>query len=430
MDLGPQGNIMFWDEHDVHLWLTGLGFPQYETQMREHHITGDILTQLDAEMLKEIGVLTLGQRLAILKAAYHVKLAHGVDIEPGHYVPPSEDEHLTYVRGQGSSGTDTRVSEKVDNWLNGHLRSDLVEESRSPLSVSTANTQSCTTSPNVEDDGINDTVCKVLPAALRKYKINDHWQNYAMFICYGQTERRLSIDEKPLLIFQKLKEGQQNPVFVLKHITDVCGGENGVDNYKSYVYAKSSAVAPQLSYAVAIFPYKTGVDGAFNIVPGDPLIIRSRNQIRWIVQRDPEGTGNIDDTLEQGRVPPGCLLETDIPIASAFAAAYSAQVSNSFSTPRVVPSFSNAPILPCNILATGFVDLTLKEYKGNDDDELDVLPGERVHVYKRYKHLSYVVKDDGDRGWIPNWLITRDACPKRRPPTCTDGLTKAELSSH
>ena len=35
---------------------------------------------------------------------------------------------------------------------------------------------------------LEDPTWKVLPAALKKYKINnDDWQNYAMFICYGST---------------------------------------------------------------------------------------------------------------------------------------------------------------------------------------------------------------------------------------------------
>lgn len=29
----PQANIMDWDEHDVHLFLSKLGFPQYEAQL-------------------------------------------------------------------------------------------------------------------------------------------------------------------------------------------------------------------------------------------------------------------------------------------------------------------------------------------------------------------------------------------------------------
>jgi hypothetical protein len=87
---------------------------------------------------------------------------------------------------------------------------------------------------------LEDPAWKVLPAALKKYKINnDDWQNYAMFICYGSTgmchflfcrqsiishltsERCLSYDEKPLLLFQKLKDAKKNPVFMLKHIRDI-----------------------------------------------------------------------------------------------------------------------------------------------------------------------------------------------------------------
>ena len=34
---------------------------------------------------------------------------------------------------------------------------------------------------------LEDPCYKVLPAALKKYKINDDWRLYALFICYGNT---------------------------------------------------------------------------------------------------------------------------------------------------------------------------------------------------------------------------------------------------
>jgi hypothetical protein len=40
------------------------------------------------EDLKEIGIATVGQRLAILKAIYLIKLAHEIPFEPDHYIPP------------------------------------------------------------------------------------------------------------------------------------------------------------------------------------------------------------------------------------------------------------------------------------------------------------------------------------------------------
>lgn len=73
---------------------------------------------------------------------------------------------------------------------------------------------------------LEDPCYKVLPAALKKYKINDNWRDYALFICYGHwgsgtSERCLSLDEKPLLLFSKLKDSNQKPVFMLRHIKDI-----------------------------------------------------------------------------------------------------------------------------------------------------------------------------------------------------------------
>lgn len=39
-----------------------------------------------------------------------------------------------------------------------------------------------------------------------------------MMLDWIDTERCLSYDEKPLLLFQKLKEANQKPVFMLRHI--------------------------------------------------------------------------------------------------------------------------------------------------------------------------------------------------------------------
>ncbi|GAA5990518.1 hypothetical protein JCM11641_006116 [Rhodosporidiobolus odoratus] len=68
---------------------------------------------------------------------------------------------------------------------------------------------------------LEDPTYKVLPAALKKYKINDDWRLYALFICYGNTERCLAYDEKPLLLFQKLKDSGDSPVFMLRHVKDI-----------------------------------------------------------------------------------------------------------------------------------------------------------------------------------------------------------------
>lgn len=68
-------------------WLT-----TYQLQLTscypEHNISGDVLCMLDPETLKAVGVATVGQRLAILKAIYQAKLAYHIPIDSDHYVPP------------------------------------------------------------------------------------------------------------------------------------------------------------------------------------------------------------------------------------------------------------------------------------------------------------------------------------------------------
>ncbi|KAH6915837.1 protein kinase regulator [Coprinopsis sp. MPI-PUGE-AT-0042] len=311
---GPaaERNIGDWDEADVHSWLSSLGYPQYEGQIREHRIRGDALCLCTADDLKAIGIATIGQRLAILKAIYQVKLAHGVPMDEDHYIPPSELAELsesvtvyklhTMVKEQGQrlktledenrslttivqtfidevNGVRTSINGQEDGpavrrqpsfkWAQfdkpqrspikpepvesphpspHRLEHDLStkvqpgppappsEKPRPPvLNLDNPSLVDQPPKPTRQESSsdmkgfkvtLEDPTWKVLPAALKKYRINnDTWQNYAMFICYGSVgnriERCLSYDEKPLLLFQKLKDAKKNPVFMLKHIKDI-----------------------------------------------------------------------------------------------------------------------------------------------------------------------------------------------------------------
>lgn len=60
------------------------------TGAKEHRISGEILSVIDADGLKEVGISTIGQRLAILRATYLAKLAHNVPIQRDSYIPPCE----------------------------------------------------------------------------------------------------------------------------------------------------------------------------------------------------------------------------------------------------------------------------------------------------------------------------------------------------
>lgn len=76
-----------------------------------------------------------------------------------------------------------------------------------------------------------DPCYKVLPAALKKYNINSDWKNYALYIVYGDQERCLELQEKPLLLFKQLEKEGRKPMFMLRKIhTDPPGPGQSTPN--------------------------------------------------------------------------------------------------------------------------------------------------------------------------------------------------------
>lgn len=63
---------------------------------------------------------------------------------------------------------------------------------------------------------MEDPCYKVLPAALKKYNINAPWDQYALYIVYGDQERCLQMDEKPLILFKQLDKEGKKPMFMLR----------------------------------------------------------------------------------------------------------------------------------------------------------------------------------------------------------------------
>ncbi|KAG8964683.1 Adaptor for signal transduction [Tulasnella sp. 419] len=640
-----------WDEETVHQWLSSIGYDHYYDQLIEHGISGDVLVYLDHETLKDLGVVSMGHRLGILKAIYHLKIAHHIELEPESYVPPSEavniaDHEESYslesivatLHDQGNrikalEQENQRLQENLMSlelvitqrtssnaaggysstslqkqpsfkWAYGkpvksptrpvpeessfiphqdspHLSPQALEhdisnqsngskssrvngstvdhpdtsttsiqtpsvpppqysdrstsrgQTNSALSTSTSATLVEGSKPSRSGSGgggggaedrsenqfhsfkvaLDDPCSKVLPAALKKYKITDDWKQYAMFICYGTTERCLALDEKPLLLFKRLKDANKNPIFMLRHIKDIrspiivaqqkqsgrkpapsaaaspspnAGGSNTVASQQlmkkldakmggaSYTrdtrlhqtpaasLQPLSAKAQQLSastsnsrangastpgpwlegstlddssrartatedsvategsgvgsthgdavvlangvsYAIAIYPYEAEQEDEFDVAVGSMFIILSKAKGWWVVQVDVNGTGQVDESAKQGWVPAGCLLETSVPPATAVAEALgrSPRLNMSNSNP-----ISDSPILPGSIISTCFPGIALMDYEPKGDHELNLAKDNMLKVFKRYNHWSYAVREeDGERGWVPSWLI-------------------------
>ncbi|KZV92373.1 RA-domain-containing protein [Exidia glandulosa HHB12029] len=476
----PQATILDWDELAVCSWLRSIGFDQYDAQIQEHSITGEVLAILDHESLKEVGVGSIGQRLAILKAVYHVKLAHNVPIEPDAYVPPSEAndgleiislERLNeIVREQDSrlrllEDDNRRLLERFSShddhsnkkhsppqpppdhtltrqpsfkWANfvkpaksptkqNSLDAGISDSPRSspqamehdvpqqnvtpptparpskpqPAPVNTAPTSAesaAATSDNLKSFkvSLDDPAWKVLPAALKKYKINnDDWQNYAMFICYGNTERCLSYDEKPLLLFQKLKEAKKNPVFMLKHIKDI----------------RSPIAVAKQKQAQRQKTQTSSADAGPRPTPHPPVIKTSAPQL---------GTAPWPDIMSPGGVDPSAVVSkanAEVPTEEASGSAPAAGTGKSRTHTGNSNSDEDWVITPSGISYA----VSIYPYMAEQDDELDVVVGDYYIILHRARGWwnvqcdpqgsGIVDQENGRAGWVPAGCLLETKVP-------------------
>lgn len=74
---------------------------------------------------------------------------------------------------------------------------------------------------------MEDPCYKVLPAALKKYNINADWRQYALYIVFGDQERCLGLDEKPLILFKQLDKEGRKPMFMLRRHAQPVEGHSG-----------------------------------------------------------------------------------------------------------------------------------------------------------------------------------------------------------
>lgn len=72
---------------------------------------------------------------------------------------------------------------------------------------------------------LDDPCYKVLPAALRKYNIQADWRQYALYIVYGDQERCVGLEEKPLALFKDLAREGKKPMFMLRKLANGVVGD-------------------------------------------------------------------------------------------------------------------------------------------------------------------------------------------------------------
>lgn len=163
----------------------------------------------------------------------------------------------------------------------------------------------------------------------------------------NRIERCLSYDEKPLLLFQKLKDAKKNPVFMLKHIKDIrspiavaqqkhaarkastaesliSNGKLSAPSSSTGGHGRSASRPPKLEVSDLSQPIMTGVSSQ----PGWPEIMSptaEQKENELTTSTTGSGSGSVVNLNERGRggseagengsTGGGVVRETPVPIA-------------------------------------------------------------------------------------------------------------------
>lgn len=145
---------------------------------------------------------------------------------PGQYAQQQTLGPRSYARDGKGSASSIRAGYEHDEPSQSNPTPTPGSSSRAESRNESKNTDS--TAPSVEifksfRVSMDDPCHKVLPAALKKYNINADWRQYALYIVYGDQERCLALDEKPLILFKQLDKEGRKPMFMLRKSAPVEG---------------------------------------------------------------------------------------------------------------------------------------------------------------------------------------------------------------
>ncbi|KAI9229475.1 MAG: hypothetical protein DHS80DRAFT_13916, partial [Piptocephalis tieghemiana] len=258
-------SVLQWDTRKVFDWINSCGFGPYASHFVDQRVTGDVLVHLAYDTLQDLHVESVGHRISLLKAIYDLKCAHQVEVdgeefhpydvnlsapERRRYSPEEQEQVISNLVNEVArlNGEITKLRSTIDPILSAYQRDkDRVHSSPSTPTYPPSSYPSSTSYPqdnptfpastiagpirvygdrlpNRENESFKtfritgeDPCWRVLELALRKYDIQDSWNNYSLLIIHGVRERYMDYSERPLSFFQRLQAAGENPIFMMRH---------------------------------------------------------------------------------------------------------------------------------------------------------------------------------------------------------------------
>jgi hypothetical protein len=169
--------------------------------------------------------VNLDPSAAAMAASTHLtaSMNGGTQTSPGVPSPTSPAHFPQQTLASRSYARDQKSTNPTPRSGHDHVE-ELPQPNPTPTPSSASRSESTRTesaAPSVEifksfRVSMDDPCYKVLPAALKKYNINADWRQYALYIVYGDQERCLRLEERPLILFKQLDKEGRKPMFMLR----------------------------------------------------------------------------------------------------------------------------------------------------------------------------------------------------------------------
>jgi len=108
----PTGLITQWTAEQVADWVAALGLSQYADAFVDEAITGLALVEMQHHDFKEMGIMSVGHRLSLLKGVYNIKIKQNIPLDPDHYVPLCQSQsspNLLYLTNNNAQPLETTL---------------------------------------------------------------------------------------------------------------------------------------------------------------------------------------------------------------------------------------------------------------------------------------------------------------------------------
>jgi hypothetical protein len=129
---------------------------------------------------------------------------------------------------------------------------------------------------------ITDPCLKILPVVIKKFKLEEPWHKYALYVSTKQIERILLMDERPLDIQTRYKEMNDIPVFVIKQLK-----------------IEETADDSRVRNVVAVYPYKAERDDEIDVEIGDKFKV-VKQEGGWVI---------VEKEARNYWIPFGCVID-------------------------------------------------------------------------------------------------------------------------